>query len=88
MLKVNQNVIKYHLTIILVGDILSLESNNEPHKPIKEQRKYGITDITKPSDQEKKIYAFSCGKIYNYIAITNDYITESRKLLKEMKEMV
>jgi hypothetical protein len=49
---------------------------------------YGITDITKPSDQEKKIYAFSCGKIYNYIAITNDYITESRKLLKEMKEMV
>ena len=49
---------------------------------------YGITDITKPSDQEKKIYAFSCGKIYNYIAITNDYITESRKILKEMKEMV
>lgn len=49
---------------------------------------YGITDITKPSEQDKKIYAYSCGKIYNYIAITNDYISESRALINELREMI
>lgn len=49
---------------------------------------YGITDITKPSEHDKKIYAYSCGKIYNYIAITNDYISESRELINELREMI
>lgn len=49
---------------------------------------YGISDITRPSEQDKKIYSYSCGRIYNYIAITNDYITESRELINELREMI
>lgn len=49
---------------------------------------YGISDITRPSEQDKKIYSYSCGRIYNYIAITNDYITESRGLINELREMI
>ena len=49
---------------------------------------YGISDITRPSEQDKKIYSFSCGRIYNYIAIANDYITESREVISELREIV
>lgn len=49
---------------------------------------YGISDITRPSEQDRKIYSYSCGRIYNYIAITSDYIGESRKLINELRETI
>lgn len=49
--------------------------------------RYGISDITSPSEDDRKIYSGSCGRIYNYIAILNDYITESKNALQELKEI-
>ena len=50
--------------------------------------KYGISDIAKPNEKDQFLYAYSCGRIYNYITIANDYISESRKLIAELKEMI
>lgn len=49
---------------------------------------YGVSDIANPSEKEKNMYAYSCGRIYNYISIANDYILESRQLIKELRELI
>lgn len=49
---------------------------------------FGITNITKPSEQDKALYAYSCGRLYNYIAIVKDYIAESRTTIQELRQQI
>lgn len=49
---------------------------------------FGIADITKPSEKDKALYAYSCGRLYNYIAIAKDYITESRATIQELRQQI
>jgi hypothetical protein len=49
---------------------------------------YGIQNIADPSDRDKELYSMSCGRISNYLAILNDYVTETKDALNQLKEMI
>ncbi|MCM1217267.1 MAG: hypothetical protein NC548_22430 [Lachnospiraceae bacterium] len=47
---------------------------------------YSIFNTAEPSEKDKLLYSLECGRICNYIIILKDYVEESKKQLKELKE--
>lgn len=50
--------------------------------------RYGIADVAQASEKDRKIYAYECGRIFNYMSILRDYIAESREAIQELKNSI